>query len=125
MEILGAVGGGCFIVVSLIVGVRLLGLARRTRQLAEFAMGIGLVPIAGLGYPLMMLARFGEFLPEPARLALLVGYQFCQIIGISFVALFNWRVFRPASRWAGRVWNRSATTCFCANASVSVWPTPW
>jgi len=101
MEILGAAGGGCFIVVSLIVGIRLLGLARRTRRLAEFAMGIGLVLIAGLGYPLMMLARFGEFLPEQARLVLLVGYQFCQIIGISFVALFNWRVFRPSSRWAG------------------------
>jgi hypothetical protein len=101
MEILGAAGGGCFIVVSLIVGVRLLALARRTRQLPELAMGTGLVLIAGLGYPLMMLARFGEFLPEQARLILLVGYQFCQIIGISFVALFNWRVFRPTSRWAG------------------------
>jgi hypothetical protein len=100
VEVVGAVGGGCFILVSLVVGVRLLLLARRTRQLAEFAMGTGLVLIAGLGYPLMMLARFGEFLPEPARLILLVGYQFCQIIGISFVALFNWRVFRPASRWA-------------------------
>jgi len=84
----------------MLIGIRLLLLARRTRQLPEVAMGLGLFLIAGLGYPLMMLARFGEFFAEPARLALLVAYQVCQIVGIGFVALFNWRVFRPGRLWA-------------------------
>jgi hypothetical protein len=100
MEALGALGGGAFVLVSLLVGARILLLARRTRQLPETAMGAGLVLIAGLGYPLMVLARFGEFLSDPTRLALLICYQLCQIVGIAFVSVFNWRVFRPRSRWA-------------------------
>jgi hypothetical protein len=97
MAILGAVGGGSFVLVSIIVGARLLALARSNRQLPEFAMGMGLFLMAGVGYPLMILARFGAFLPEPTRLSLLVAYQIAQIVGISALCVFNWHTFRRNS----------------------------
>ena len=48
-----------FIVVSTLVGVRVLMLARRTRGRPELLMGAGMVLIGGVGYPSTILAGFG------------------------------------------------------------------
>jgi hypothetical protein len=71
MELLAGIGGGAFVLVSLVIGVRVLWLARRTRGLPEFAMGLGLILMGGLGYP--VLAQFGSFLPDGERVWLLYG----------------------------------------------------
>jgi hypothetical protein len=99
MLIVAAVGGGAFVLASLIVSLRLLALARRTRQLPEFLIGLGLLLMGGIGYPLSTVARLVH--PVELQVGLLVFHGVLSLIGQSGVALFNWRVFRreePAAR---------------------------
>ena len=93
-----AVGGGAFVLVSLIVGVRLLALAARTHQLPEFAIGAGLVLLAGISYPAL---TAGFMLREsPGLQAFVVGLSgLASVLGQTGIAIFNWRVFRPGDVW--------------------------
>jgi hypothetical protein len=100
VELLAAVGGGAFVLVSLVIGVRVLWLARRTRGLPEFSMGLGLLFMGGLGYPILILAQFGTFLPDGARVFLIVVHLVLHAVAMPAVAVFNWRVFRPRETWA-------------------------
>ena len=56
MEHLRWIGFGAFFASSLVVGVRLLLLARQTGKLPEFLIGIGVLGIGPFGYGLSMLA---------------------------------------------------------------------
>ena len=49
-----------FVLAASVVGLRLLALARRTRQLPELLVGVGFSLIGLLGYPLAMLSGFGR-----------------------------------------------------------------
>ena len=96
MELLGAVGGGAFVLASLVLGLRLLLLGRRTRQLPELSMGAALFLMGGIGYPLVTICRLAPI--GPTTIAVLFGtYMVLQWFGITCLAVFNWRVFRPAS----------------------------
>lgn len=92
-----AIGGGAFVLVSLIVGVRLLALASRTRQLPEFAIGSGLVLLAGISYPALTAGfMLGE---SPGLQAVVMGASgLASVLGQTGIAIFNWRVFRAAER---------------------------
>jgi hypothetical protein len=97
-DLLGLVGFASFIAVSLVVGVRLLALARRTRKLPELAIGLDLVLAGAIGYSLLLAAESLHLLPAP-----LDGLgSFAGVLGISvgsgFVALFSRQVFRPSDR---------------------------
>ena len=99
-EILGLIGFGSFLVVSLAVGTRLLLQARRTRKLPELAMGLNFVLAGFVGYALLVAAESLHLLP--GRLA---GFgSFFGVSGISiggaFVCLFTQQVFHPRSRVA-------------------------
>jgi hypothetical protein len=100
MELLAGIGGGAFVLVSLVIGTRVLWLARRTRGLPEFAMALGLLLMGGLGYPILILAQFGSFLPDGARVFLIVVHLVFHAVAMPAVAVFNWRVFRPREAWA-------------------------
>ena len=95
MQIIAAIGGLSFIVASLVTGARLLLVARRTRQLPEFALGLGLFLMGGLGYPLTLLGELGTFLPDAARTASIASNQLSTVVGLTFFAFFTARVFRP------------------------------
>ena len=97
---LAAIGGGAFVLVSLVIGVRVMWLARRTRGLPEFAMALGLLLMGGLGYPILILAQFGSFLSDGARVLLIVVHLVFHAVAMPAVAVFNWRVFRPREAWA-------------------------
>jgi len=99
MEWLGAIGGGSFILVSLIVGVRVLLLARRTRALPEFSMGLGLVLMGGLSYPINVAARMSVDLSPDTRVGMMLVSQLLMWLGCVAIGVFNWRVFRPEARW--------------------------
>jgi len=99
MEWLGAIGGGAFILASLVVGAKLLRLASRTRGLPELAMGLGLLLMGGLSYPINVVARLSTGLGDDVRLALMLLSQLLMWIGCVGIGVFNWRVFRPAARW--------------------------
>jgi hypothetical protein len=99
-EVLGLIGFGSFLAVSLTVGTRLLLQARRTRKVPELAMGLNFLLAGFLGYALVVAAESLHLLP--GRLA---GFgSFFGVSGISiggaFVCLFTQQVFHPQRRVA-------------------------
>ncbi len=102
MKVIILVGYGTLILTCLVVGVRLLRLALRTRQLPECALGLCLLSTGGLGYPLLFI-RSLAFVPDGIKgeifAAGLVGLN----VGSLALYLFNWRVFRSGSLWAALV----------------------
>lgn len=100
-ELFGLIGFPTFILVSLLLGVRLLALASRTRKLPELAIGLNFLVAGVLGYGLLIAAESLKLFP--GRLA---GYgSFAGVVGICtgglLIALFSRQVFRPESRAAG------------------------
>lgn len=100
-ELLGLLGFGTFLTVSVVVGTRLLLLARRTRKLPELAIGLNFVLAGAVGYALLLAAESMRVLPAPwdgrASFAGVTAIS----IGAGFVALFSRAVFRPTSFPAG------------------------
>lgn len=94
---LAALGGGSFVLVSFVLGPRLLVLSRSTRQVPELTMGLCLLLMGGLGYPLATLGRAVTALPDDLRGLLLGASALCNTIGFAALAIFTWRVFRPRS----------------------------
>ena len=114
MELIGAIGGVSFIIVSLVIGLRLLLLARRTRELPEFAIGLALFLMGGLGYPLVSVARLAKGMPEGARIGLFLVATLFNVVGTVGVCVFNRRVFRPTEPWAR--WLTVVFACALAGA---------
>ena len=100
MRLIAALGGIPFVLVCLAIGPRLLLLARRTRALPELAMGLSLLLMGGIGYPLTSVARQAQGLSEATRTGFMIGAHLCMISGALSMAVFNWRVFRAEARWA-------------------------
>lgn len=100
LEALAVLGGGAFACVSLVVGIRLVDLARRTGDVPEFAAGLAFILLGGLGYPLQAVARGGERLDSVARTGLAAVAVSCMAAGTVAIAVFAWRTFRPAQRAA-------------------------
>lgn len=100
MEPLTALGFGAFFVVSLVVGLRLLLLWWKTRQLPELLIGLGVLGIGPVGFSLTVLAQLlaGS---HPGRSALCYGLaQLAVSVGAFAKFVFNWHVYRPQSRLA-------------------------
>lgn len=106
MQVLGAILGGSFVLSSLVVGVRLCRLATRTRRAAELYIGAGLLLLAVFGYPLMVMARKAQALPDPWRAAIAFLAALCLAVGGGLIVAFVRTVFRPrgaaatAALWA-------------------------
>jgi hypothetical protein len=89
-----------FFGMAVVVGLRLLSLWWRTRQLPELCIGLGIVLISVVGMPLSALGR----LPNT------VGTRFGDVVfavglslacsGIALLFAFTWRVFRAEALWA-------------------------
>jgi len=100
VQILAELGGGAFTLVCLLIGLRLLLLAARTRHLPELLVGSALFLMAGVGYPLSSLARQAPGLAPGARAALgLLGALFV-VIGVASNTAFTWLLFRRDVIWA-------------------------
>jgi hypothetical protein len=100
MRIVAIFGGGAFVLVSLVVGARMLLLALRTRGLPELVLGLCLFLMGGLGYPLTAVARQAAALDLGVRTAFMIVAHLCILAGAIALGVFNWRVFRPESRAA-------------------------
>lgn len=94
-----------FIAASFGIGLRLLGMAARTRGLPELTLGLALFLIVGVGYPVTLAGRallLGEGPELTGRLLLPLGAVLMNV-GWAAVWLFTWRVFRPEAGWARMV----------------------
>jgi hypothetical protein len=87
------------VLASILLGARLLLLARRTRELPELCIGLALLLMGGLGYPLIMTARMAARLPDSARVGVMAFAVVLMAVGTLAVGVFTWQVFRPAERW--------------------------
>jgi hypothetical protein len=97
-----AIGGGAFVLGSLIVGGRLLWLARRTRQVPEALIGLSLFLLGGVGYPLHALWQGLDALPG-LQVTMSVVHGLLQLVGQSAQVFFAWLVFRRQDAWAAGI----------------------
>jgi hypothetical protein len=93
-----AIGGVSFIVASGFVSVRLLLLARRTREMPEFLLGTGLLLSGAIGYPVNTIARTVP--PSALQSVLFAASGLLAFASLIAMSIFTWRVFRPADAWA-------------------------
>jgi hypothetical protein len=101
MALASTVGVGTFVVVSLVVGLRLVNLSRRAYSLPSLSIGLTFLLSAGLGFPLLSAAfmsgaRLGSVLPFVQGTGLA-----CVNLGSLALWIFTWRTFRPGVPWAG------------------------
>jgi len=104
--------------VSLVLGVRLIWLWRRTRQMPELVIGASFLTAGVVGYLATILGNPGTpgIDPVAAARTMLLGMSLISV-GVALNYLFVWRVFRPESRTAG--------ACFWVLSvllAVTVWP---
>jgi len=86
-----------FFVVALVVGLRLVGLAARTRQLPELLMGVGVLGIGPVGFGGIVAAMaMAPSAPGTAR-ALGAAATIAIASGVAAKYVFNWRIYRPTS----------------------------
>lgn len=100
MELIAAVGGGAFVLASLVLGARLMLLSIKTRGLPEFTLGAALFLMGGIGYPLMAVAQQATELDQGLRHALIAIQMMLSGVGMWGIAFFTRRVFRPTTGWA-------------------------
>jgi hypothetical protein len=94
------VGFVAFFIVALAVGVRVLLLARRTRELPELLMGIGVLGIGPVGFGLMVVAEQAKASSALAHTLILATGLFAVSCGAFAKFVFNWRVYHPKGRVA-------------------------
>lgn len=100
MEVLAQFGGGAYGVVALVIGSRLVLLSTRTRALPELLVGLGVLLLAGLGYPLSAVAREVPDLSPGTRTALGATAALLAVVGVSANTAFIWVLFRRGAGWA-------------------------
>lgn len=96
-----ALGFGVIVqlVVAAAVGVRLLALARRTREIPELALGISFVLLGLLGYPLSIIARAGLTTDLVAPRVLLGAALTIQDGSAVAMGIATWQTFRREAAW--------------------------
>lgn len=88
------------VAVDAVVGVRLLLLAQRTRELPEAALGAAFVLLGAIGYPLSTAARRGLLPTDEANATLMaVGFA-AQNLACFAIYWMTARTFRAGVRWA-------------------------
>jgi len=96
MNPLSLIGFLAFFVVALVVGIRLLLLWRRTRQLPELLMGIGVLGIGPIGFGAMTIGAVSTSNPAIANAGYAIG-TVAVAAGVLAKCVFNWLVYRRES----------------------------
>jgi len=104
-------------VVGSAIGARLLGVARRTRQLPELLVGTAIFMYSGLALPALLAMGLPWISLGTAR-ALQLTQQAANCAALTALILFTWRAFRPDAGWA-----RLASSAGIAVALVASWGT--
>jgi hypothetical protein len=99
------------------IGARLVGVARRTRQIPELLVGTAILTYSALALP-ALLAMGLPWISLTAARALQLVQQAANWLAVTALLLFTWRAFRPDSRWV-----RLATFAAIAVGLVASWGT--
>lgn len=91
-----------FGLVSTSVAVKLLLLARRTRQLPELAISLSILLLGTVGIPLTMVGRMPGNFGTVRGTLLFAGGMLVVCIGLEMSYVFCWYVFRRQNKWARR-----------------------
>jgi hypothetical protein len=114
VALLGLICFAVTLLARLVVGTRLLLLARRTRELPELAIAIAFLAGGVVGSLLGFVAMM-NYVPTDYVVAVgFVSSAGTQVSSLA-IAFFTWRVFRPQARWAG-----PAFATLCAISIVAV-----
>jgi hypothetical protein len=89
-----------FVVASSVVGLRLLALTWRTRELPELLVGLGFTVIGVLGYPIAMLSGFGRGSVAQMNVDMWFAGVLVMDAGLACLYAFTARVFRAGQPWA-------------------------
>ena len=119
MTLVAGLGTGVFVLVGLVVGVRLLALARRTRQAPELLIGATLLAMGPVGFPCALVAlRIQAEVPLAG--SLLLGFAVAALAaGTVCLVRFTQGVFRPGERWARGLalsFALGLAACWCTSA---------
>jgi hypothetical protein len=88
-----------YVVVGLVVGVRLLLLARRTGGFPELVLGLAESLLAGVVPPMFIVTQVVSGPEALVRCSAFLGHL-AYTVGCAVMILFTWRVFRPTEGWA-------------------------
>ena len=88
-----------FVLAGSAVGIRLLSLWYRTQDIPARHMGLGMLLVCGVSYPLMMLVQT-DALSEAQHRAVFALSEVAMAAGCISIAAFARLVFRPDSTWA-------------------------
>jgi hypothetical protein len=108
-----------FVVASSVVGIRLLMLALRTRQLPELLVGLGFATIGLVGYPIAVLSGFGRGSVADMHTSVWYGGVLVMDAGLACLYAFTARVFRPGQTWAA--WMVLALTAASLASTTGAW----
>jgi len=103
-----------YTIASLVVGVRLLALARRTRGAPELLAGLTYFCAPGLGYPLQVVA--GQIADRAISVPMTVAGQSFIVFGCSCFLFFTVQVFRKEASWAAWIGTLGLTYAGTASA---------
>jgi hypothetical protein len=107
------VGFAAFFFVSLAVGVRLLLLWRRTRELPELLIGIGVLGIGPVGFGCSVVSALIAERAPGLSTAMVALALLAVAVGATAKFVFNWRVYHPESAMVRAVVGFAAF-CFAA-----------
>jgi hypothetical protein len=133
MQLFGLVGVSTYCAMALVVGLRLLRLARRTGELPERLIGSAFLAGGMLGYPTLVVADgLRTAAPEPARLLFFAGWAGLVVAAVCLLAFWQ-RVYHPGGLAARRtVWVGSAFVVaslvgllFTHSAGAQAAASPW
>ena len=88
-----------FVIVSLLVGTRLLRLAQRSGAVPELALGVAFFGVGAIGYPIGLLSVLPG-MPELVARPLFAFSNLVTGVGSAAVFVFTCSVFRPDAGWA-------------------------
>lgn len=120
MEVLAQLGGGLYAVSALVIGLRLMQLWWRTRQLPELLVGGGILLLAGLGYPLSAVAREGVEIAQATRVQLGVCAALLAGVGLTSNTAFTWFLFRRGVAWGRKLLVSVTLLALCLLIAQSV-----
>jgi hypothetical protein len=101
MQLVALLGLLVFLLAVTSMGLRLLWLWTKTRELPELTLGIAYIAGGTLGWTLTLVSFAPGLLGTPAGNALRTFAVLCLSLGSMGVAIGNWRIYRPENRGIG------------------------